>query len=65
MTIRTTVNESTIGTLKDHADVPGGGESYEWVATTAAPGGVEKRDMDARVAGQSTTPSDAHNGPRE
>lgn len=44
---------------------PGRGESYEHVVATAVPGGYEKRDIDARDAGQSTTPSDAHNGPRE
>jgi hypothetical protein len=65
MTIRTTVNETILGGGKPAHTEAGRGETYEWVTTTAAPGGVELRDIDAREVGQSTTPSDAHNGPRE
>lgn len=63
--IRSTQNESIISTKKHHSAEVGRGESIEWVANTASPGGLEKRDIDARTVGQTTTPSDAHNGVRE
>jgi len=37
------------------------GESKEWVTTTANPTGEARSDAEARVAGQSTTPSNANN----
>ena len=62
--IRGTKNESISSQTKEVADPtanPGiSGESFEHVSTDA--GDTEKRDIDARVAGQSTTPSDGFNG---
>lgn len=73
MTIRSTLNQSIQGNLKEY-EVPaapqtglfGRGESYEWITTSAAPGGAEMRDIDTRDAtSQSPVPSDRHNGPVE
>ena len=65
--IRGTKNESISCVTKQVADPtanPGiAGESYEHVSTDA--GDTELRDIDARVAGQSTTPSDGFNGTYE
>lgn len=64
--IRGTTNEGISSATKQVADPtnnPGiAGESIEHVATTANPGGEEKKDSEARVAGQTTTPSDGFNG---
>ena len=65
--IRGTKNEGIASATKQVADPtanPGiAGESYETVMTDA--GIAEKRDIDARVAGQTTTPSDRFNGTYE
>ena len=67
MTIRSTVNATILSTSKWWVVNNTGirGQSIEWVKTTAAPAGIEKRDIDARDAGQSATPSNAFNGIHE
>lgn len=64
--IRGTTNESIATAAKEVTDPtanPGiGGESIEWVGTTANPDGEEKKDIEARAAGQTATPSNRHNG---
>ena len=68
MTIRSTKNASIISKQKQIHGKPMQGEGREHVlagASEAAAVGTEKRDIDDRAAYQSTTPSEAHNGPKE
>lgn len=54
--IRGTVNGTQLESTREIT-----GEGLEWVKTDANPDGEERRDADPRVAGQSTTPSNANN----
>ena len=71
MTIRSTVNQGRMSNQKYYEDmttrtnskIRPWGQSREMVDVAGA--NTEKRDADARVLNQSTTPGNRHNGPVE
>ena len=58
MTFRSTVNGTPLTMNKETVSV-----TKEWVKTDAKPGGTPRSGSQPRVAGQSTTPSNANNYP--